>query len=260
MSDPLTPSIADDLELALRLADEASALALDLLTKGTNSDHKADGTVVTNADLEVERMLSAALLAQRPGDAVLGEEFGGPSEAPRRWILDPIDGTKNFVAGRPDWGVHIALEHDGEVTVGVITRPVLETRWWAGRGCGAYAGSSKTGGNPTRLQVSSHNALASARVSGWLFDEDPLKDHLRSLPGWIEPIDLDTIMRVAEGRLEALLDGTPSKIWDRAPLVVLVEEAGGRYRDRTGGKDLDLPGGLFTNGRIDAELDKFLTP
>jgi histidinol-phosphatase len=253
-----TPSIADDLALALRLADEASALALDLLRRGTDSTRKADGTVVTNADLALERMLSAALASERPDDAVLGEEFGGASEAPRRWILDPIDGTRNFVAGRPDWGVHIALEDGQDVIVGVVTRPALGTRWWAGRGCGAHAGRSTGLGAPASLHVSRGDSLTEARVSGWLFDGDPRKDRLRALPGWIEPVDLDMIVRVAEGGLEAFVDGTQSQIWDRAPHVVLVEEAGGRYQDRRGGKDLDLPGALLTNGRIDGELDALL--
>jgi histidinol-phosphatase len=259
MPDASNPSVADDLELALLLADEASAIALDLFRRGVSAKQKADGTAVTDADLEVERLLSAALASERPGDAVLGEEFGGPGSAARRWIIDPIDGTMNFVAGRPDWGVHIALEDGGDIVVGVVTRPVLETRWWAGRACGAFVASATNAGEPTSLQVSSQESLAAARVSGWLVDGEPRKDRLRSLPAWVEPVDLDTIMRVAEGRLEALLDGTASKIWDRAPLVVLVEEAGGRYQDLTGGKNLDLPGGLFTNSRIDAELDRFLT-
>jgi len=256
--DASTPSIADDLALALRLADEASALALELLARGTSSARKADGTVVTNADLALERMLSAALASERPDDAVLGEELGGASGAPRRWILDPIDGTRNYVAGRPDWGVHIALEHGQEVIVGVVTRPALGTRWWAGRGCGAYVGSSTGNGAAASLGVSPRHSLTDARVSGWLFDGDPLKDRLRALPGWIEPVDLDAIMRVAEGGLEVFVDGTQSQIWDRAPHVVLVEEAGGRYQDRAGGKDLDLPGALLTNGGIEAELDEFL--
>ena len=253
------PSVTDDLELALRLADEASAIALGYFTRGISAKPKADGTPVTDADLEVERMLSTALASERPGDAILGEEFGEAGSATRRWIIDPIDGTMNFVAGRPDWGVHIALEDDGDIVVGVVTRPVLETRWWAGRACGAFMGSPTNRGEPTSLQVSTQESLADSRVSGWLIEGDPLKDRLRSLPAWVEPLDLDTIMRVAEGRLEAHLDGTPSQIWDRAPLVVLVEEAGGRYQDLTGGKNLDLPGGLFTNGRIDAEIDKFVT-
>jgi histidinol-phosphatase len=258
MPDASTPSVSDDLQLALLLAGEASAIALDRFTRGVASRQKADGSVVTDADLEVERMLTAALASERPGDAVLGEELGGAPGGARRWIIDPIDGTRNFIAGRPDWGVHIALQDGGNIVVGVVTRPVLATRWWAGRGCGAFVGSAADPVEPAPLRVSSQESLAGARVSGWLVDGEPRKDRLRSLPGWVEPVDLDTVLRVVEGRLDALVDGTASEIWDRAPLVVLVEEAGGCYRDLTGGRDLDLPGGLFTNGRIDAELGRLL--
>lgn len=258
MSDDASSSVADDLELALCLADEASAVALHFFRRGVTPGQKADGSVVTEADVEVERMLSAALASQRPSDAVLGEELGAVGDAPRRWILDPIDGTMNFVAGRPDWGVHIALESDGEVVVGVVTRPVLGQRWWASRGGGAYIDGLVRSDVRTSLEVSRREKLDGARVSGWLFDDDPVKARLRSLPSWVEPLDLDTIMRVAEGELEAFVDGTASQIWDRAPFVILVEEAGGRYRDRTGGRDLSLPGGLFTNGHVDAQLDEFL--
>jgi len=116
-------SIDADLQLAIRLADEASAVALEIFATGVETRRKADGTVVTEAGLAVERMLCAALALARPDDAVLGEEFGAAGDATRRWILDPIDGTKNFVAGRSDWGVHIALEARGEVIVGVVTLP-----------------------------------------------------------------------------------------------------------------------------------------
>lgn len=250
MSDDVSSWVADDLELALCLANEASAVALDFFRRGVTPGQKPDGSVVTEADVEVERM--------RPSDAVLGEELGAVGDAPRRWILDPIDGTMNFVAGRPDWGVHIALESDGEVVVGVVTRPVLGQRWWASRGGGAYVGGLVRSDVRSSLDVSRREKLDEARVSGWLFDDDPVKARLRSLPSWVEPLDLDTIMRVAEGELEAFVDGTASQIWDRAPFVILVEEAGGRYRDRKGGRDLSLPGGLFTNGHVDAQLDEFL--
>jgi fructose-1,6-bisphosphatase/inositol monophosphatase family enzyme len=253
-----TPSLDDDLALALRLADEASAVALAYFEQGVGTRRKGDGTVVTDADVEVERLLTAALAAERPGDAVLGEELGGSGHSPRRWILDPIDGTRNFVAGRPDWGVHIALEDAGDITVGVVTRPVLAARWWAGRGRGAFSGLLTGDDPPKALRVSSRERLADGRVSAWVPIGDQRDVRLRSLPGWIEPLDLDLIMRVAEGGLEVLIDRTASQIWDRAPLVVLVEEAGGRYQDSIGGRDLNIAGGRFSNGHIDAELDRFL--
>lgn len=258
MSRQSISSSTDDLQLALDLADTASALALDFFTTNVEPRHKADGTVVTQADLAVERMLSAALASVRPNDAIVGEEFGAAREGSRRWIIDPIDGTKNFVTGRSDWGVHLALEEQGEVLLGVVTRPVLGRRWWAGRGHGAFVGSPDGKQTPTSLHVSDKDSLAHAHISAWVVEDEPLEARLRSSSAWVEAVDLDTIMLVAEGRIEALVDATRSEIWDRAPLVVIVEEAGGRYRDRRGGRDLDLPGGLFTNGRVDDELDRLL--
>lgn len=204
----------------------------------------------------MERLLSARLGSARPGDAVLGEELGATGSAPRRWVLDPIDGTRNFVAGRTDWGVHIALESEGEVLLGVVTRPVLGQRWWASRDGGAYRGVLGSVAEAVQLRVSDRAKLDEAWVSGWLFDHDHARGLLRGPSSWIEAVDLDTIMRVAEGELDVLVDGTASRIWDRAPLVVLVEEAGGRYRDRHGGRNLDVQGGIFTNGLVDAELDE----
>jgi histidinol-phosphatase len=249
---------ADDLALALSLADEASALALDCLRAGVVTSQKPDGSVVTDADVAVERMLVAALASLRPFDAILGEELGAVGSGHRRWILDPIDGTRGFIAGRSDWGVHIALESEGRIVVGVVTRPASSRRWWASRGNGAYVGQLATADPVRRLQVTERATLDDALVSGWLSDDDPARARLRSLPSFVEPRDLDEIIRVAEGQLDALVDGTNSQIWDRAPLAVLVEEAGGRYRDRVGGQNLFLSGGFFTNGHIDSALDAHL--
>lgn len=258
MSEQLNAALADDLALALRLADEASALALDFLQAGVVTSQKPDGSVVTDADVAVERMLVAALASLRPFDAILGEELGVVGNGHRRWILDPIDGTRGFIAGRPDWGVHIALESHGRIVVGVVSRPASSQRWWASQGDGAYTGQLGSTHPVRRLQVSTRATLDDALVSGWLFDDDPVRARLRSLPSFVEPRDLDDIIRVAEGHLDAVVDGTNSQIWDRAPLAVLVEEAGGRYRDRFGGQNLHLPGGFFTNGHIDPALDALL--
>jgi len=258
MAEPQDSPHVDDIGLALRLADEASALALGLLQRGVTSSRKFDGSVVTDADLAVERMLTAALASQRPRDAIVGEEFGAVGDSSRRWILDPIDGTRNYVGGRPDWGVHIALEIDGQIVLGVVTRPVSGRRWWASRGAGAFVGPLAAAHSARQLHVSTRATLDSARVSGWLADDNPIGSRLRSCPAWVEPVDIGDIIRVAEGDLDALVDGTNSQIWDRAPLVILVEEAGGTYRDHLGGKNLHLPGGRFSNGHIDSALDRLL--
>ena len=176
---------ADDLALALRLADEASALALDCLRAGVVTSQKSDGSVVTDADVAVERMLVDAFASHRPFDAILGEELGAAvGSGHRRWILDPIDGTRGFIAGRPDWGVHIALESHGRIVVGVVTRPASSRRWWASQGAGAYVGRLYSADPVRRLHVSTRATLDDALVSGWLFDDDPARARLRSLPSF----------------------------------------------------------------------------
>jgi histidinol-phosphatase len=250
--------VEDDVALALRLAAEASAVALQFFHRGIQPNTKADGTVVTEADLDVERLLIGELATLRPDDGILGEEFGQRGGSERRWIIDPIDGTASFVAGRSDWGVHIALEEDGEIVLGVVTRPVAGTRWWAQRAGGAFRSGVSSSAGQTRLRVSDQADLAGGRISSWWGRNGAPDERLRHLPGWVEPQDIDMILRVAEGNLEALVDCTPSAIWDRAPFVILVEEAGGSFHDHLGGRDLDQPGGRFTNGLVDAELAAIL--
>src|SRR6195952_3945467 len=132
--------VADDVTLALQMADEADALtlarfgALDL-----HIETKPDLTPVTDADKSAEELLRGLLVANRPEDAVLGEEFGGTAVfTGRQWVLDPIDGTKTFVRGVPVWSTLIALLEDGVPTVGVISAPALARRWWASSGEGAF--------------------------------------------------------------------------------------------------------------------------
>src|ERR1700745_105384 len=162
----------DDLALALTLADRADVLtrarfgALDL-----RIDTKPDLTPVTDADREVEADPRDVLGRARPDDSVVGEEFGGTTTfTGRQWIIDPIDGTKNFVRGVPVWASLIALLEDGVATVGVVSAPALHRRWWAARGRGAYAAVG--GATPRSLSVSSVAQLDSASLSfsslsGW---------------------------------------------------------------------------------------------
>ena len=160
-----------DLTLALTLADRADALtrarfgALDL-----SIDTKPDLTPVTDADRAVEDELRRVLGRERSDDSIVGEEFGGTTTfSGRQWIIDPIDGTKNFVRGVPVWASLIALLEDGVPTVGVVSAPALQRRWWAARGQGAFAAVD---GEARRLSVSAVAELGSASLSfsslsGW---------------------------------------------------------------------------------------------
>src|SRR5450432_2662880 len=157
--------VSDDLALALRLADEADRIslarfgALDLLVQT-----KPDLTPVTDADRAVEQALRDLLAVERPGDAIVGEEFGSSTtETGRRWVIDPIDATKNFVRGVPVWATLIALMDGDDVLVGVASAPALGHRWWAGHGLGSWR--SRAGGTPRRNQVSAVSTLTDASLS-----------------------------------------------------------------------------------------------
>jgi histidinol-phosphatase len=246
------PSLAEDLALARRLAELAARIALDYQRRGVVAEKKADGSVVTEADREVERALRAIVAAERPEDAMLGEELGASGESSRRWIFDPIDGTSNFVGGKPEWGNHIALEQDGRIVLGIITRPLLGRLWWATRGGGAHRAEISSSAAPVRIRVSTRSALREARVSLWAPATDARVVRLKRDASWQTP-NLDAVLRVAEGELEAVVDPT-AKPWDHAPGVIIVEEAGGRFSDRLGGSRIDLGEGRFSNGHVHAEL------
>jgi len=245
---------SEDLELAQKLADVADAIttaryrAIDLVV-----ETKPDLTPVTEADRDVEQALRQRLQAARPGDSVLGEEYGAPStERARRWIIDPIDGTKNYVRGVPVWATLIALEVDGELSLGVVSAPALARRWWAERGAGAFLREAADG-PPRRLRVSAVRELADAHVS------------FADLADWIAVDRLDAVielgrrcwrtrgfgdfwpyMLVAEGSMEIALDPVVS-LWDLAAPQVIVEEAGGRFTDLGGVRAADRGDAVATN-------------
>ena len=256
---------ADDLALALALGERAAAVSLRELDQPRRVDTKSDSTPVTNVDYAVDRMLTAALRAERPDDAILSEESGKHGRSARRWILDPIDGTFNLLREHPHWGNHIALEVDGEIVVGVITRPRLGMVWWASLGGGAFSGpmgapadaSAKTTTPATRLRVSTVTNISEARVSSWT-DDVAVIEAIKRLAVSPEP-DMNDILGVAEGRHEAVV-GSRGEIWDHAPAVLLVEEAGGRFRDHRGGNRIDIGPGHYTNGVIDSALGPVIDP
>ncbi|MGN6743087.1 MAG: inositol monophosphatase family protein, partial [Amnibacterium sp.] len=171
----MAPALFDDLQLALDLADMAHVLAADRFRSADlRITTKPDRTPVTDADQAIEQALRAALADARRDDGVLGEEYGGEPLPGRQWIIDPIDGTTNFLRGLPIWATLIALAVDGEPVLGVVSAPALRRRWWASRGNGAWAATLTEEGAraPARLGVSGVAALDDALLSynslqGW---------------------------------------------------------------------------------------------
>ncbi len=225
---------ADDLALAQSLADAADTItqarftATDLVV-----ERKPDLTPVTDADRAVERALVELLEAERPGDAILGEEFGSHGAAQRRWVLDPIDGTKNFVRGVPVWATLIGLLDGEDAVVGVVSAPALNRRWWAARGTGAW--TSLGAGDPRRLSVSRVRELADASLSyaslsGWteLGRRDRFLALLDSVWRTRAYGDFWSYMLLAEGAVD-LATEPELALWDMAALAPIVTEAGGRF-------------------------------
>lgn len=221
--------MSPDLQLALSLADDADAISLARFRAADlRVETKPDLTPVSEADRAVETALRERLARERPGDPVLGEEEGG--EDASGWILDPIDGTRNYTRGIPVWATLIAYAD----RVAVISAPALGRRWWAERGTGAFADGEPIG-------VSRVTALEDATVLYGLERPPPPRAydawHVRGLG------DFWAHMLVAEGAADVAFDASGLKIWDWAPLKVIVEEAGGRYESSVSWNGvLDLSG------------------
>ena len=255
-------SAQDDLDLALDLAARADAItaarfgALDLRV-----DHKPDLTPVTDADEAVEHELRDVLARERPGDDIFGEEQGGTASLTgRQWVIDPIDGTKNFVRGVPVWASLIALLQDGIPIVGVVSAPALNRRWWAAAGLGAHL--SVGGGAPRRLQVSAVADLAEASLSfsdltGWPHRErfTALTDAVWRVRGYG---DFFSYCLLAEGAVDIACE-PEVKLWDLAPLDVLVREAGGWFTDITGTPGPHGGSAVATNGHLHSLTLAYLT-
>lgn len=266
------PTLEQDLALALELADIADSISMERFRASDLAvETKPDLTPVTEADRAVELALRERLAAARPGDAVLGEEYGvvegGLVEAglvegglveggagPRRWIIDPIDGTKSYVRGMATWSTLIALEVDGTIVVSIVAMPVLGRRWWAARGFGAFA-------DGRQIHVSAIASLADAQLA-WSgiqeWDEVGRLDALLALARacWRTRGvgDAWQYMLVAEGAAEIALDPAVS-LWDLAAVKLVVEEAGGRFTDLAGVDTAAGGSGIATNGLVhDAAL------
>ena len=245
-----------DLEVALELAQRADAITLDRFgALDLRIDTKPDLTPVTDADEAVEADLRAILARERPDDQVLGEEYGGAAAfSGRQWVIDPIDGTKNFVRGVPVWASLIALLEDGVPVVGVVSAPALNRRWWAAAGLGAFAAVG--GAAPRRLSVSAVAELSSASLSfsslsGWadLGRRDAfigLTDAVWRVRGYG---DFFSYCLVAEGAVDIAAE-PEVKLWDLAPLDILIREAGGAFTGLNGSPGPHGGTAVATNGLL----------
>jgi histidinol-phosphatase len=252
-------SHGDDLTLAHRLADAADAItlkrfqALDLMVTT-----KPDNTPVTDADKSSEEAIRALLHAHRPDDGIVGEEFGNEGiEKNRYWVIDPIDGTKNFLRGVPTWATLIALIErlpDGsqQTVVSVVSAPALFRRWSAHLGGGAFVRVNQE--NSKRIYVSEVSKIEDASISysdfaGWGSMLEPFRNLLAQAWRTRGYGDFWSHMLVAEGALEAAVEPV-LELWDMAALDLIVTEAGGVFSNTSG-----IPGphggnGLSTNAAL----------
>src|SRR5215469_9169970 len=224
---------------------------------------KPDLTPVSDADLAVEDSLRNVVGRARPRDAMLGEELGRTGSSRRCWVIDPIDGTKNYVRGVPVWATLIGLMDGPEVVVGVVSAPALSRRWWGALGGGAWTGRSLT--KASRCQVSGVTSLGDASFSysglgGWAE-----KDLLGGFMGLARSVwrtrafgDFWSHMLVAEGAVDVSAEPYVS-LWDVAALQVIVEEAGGRFTDLSGAATPEGGSVVCTNGHLHDEVLAQLT-
>lgn len=266
---PYAGDLSADLDLALRLADAADAVSMARFdAPDLDVRTKADASHVTEADLATEEAIRGILAVERPGDGIFGEEFGagepasdGPS---RRWIIDPIDGTANYLKGIPMWATLIALEVDGVPRVGVASQPAIGRRWWAASGHGAWTNSADAGAR--RIHVSDVDAIDRASASFQSITQWRDAGHTEGLLRLADAVwrdrgygDAWPYMLLAEGRLEFVAE-FDVKEYDVAALVPIIHEAGGRFTSFDGDATIAGLSALATNGILHDDFLALLHP
>lgn len=249
------PQSSTDLEFARRLADLADSISLPRFQAADlHVDTKPDRSYVTDADTAVERALREVIEQELPGDSFFGEESGRSERGSRRWIIDPIDGTANFLRGVPNWATLIALEVDGSATVGVVSAPAFGARWWASAGNGAWARASSA--EPRRLRVSDVRDLEHASLSFQSIEQWDQAGYLEPLIGLSRAVwrdraygDMWSYMLLAEGLVDIVAE-FDVKPYDLAAIAPIVREAGGRFTDVDGAETAWNGSSLATNGRL----------
>jgi histidinol-phosphatase len=246
-------SFRRELRSALEAADAADRVTLARFRASDLAvDVKDDESPVSDADRTAEQAIRSALATTHPADAVLGEEYGASGGSGRRWIIDPIDATVNFVRGVPVWGSLIALEDDEGVAVGVVSAPALGTRWWASRGGGAWNDARPMTVSTTANLAEAHlslNSVTAAEEAGML-GVLTLSRRCARTRGFG---DFWSFMLLADGAVDVVVEPV-AKVWDLAPLIVIVEEAGGRFTDARGNRTIAGGNAVATNGLLQAEV------
>lgn len=250
----MSPVIRSDLRVALEAADAADAVTMSHFRDlGLRVDEKPDASPVTEADQGAERAVRAVLERARPDDAIAGEEYGESGDSERRWIIDPIDATVNYVRGLPVWATLIALEDADGIVTGVVSAPAMAQRWWAGRGLGAFL-------NAGPLQVSEVDRIEDAHLSfNSIVDHEAhgLGSQVHELSRRCERTrgfgDFLSFMFLAGGGVDIVVEPIAAE-WDLAPLAVIVKEAGGRFTDLGGTPTIRTGSAVATNGLLHDEV------
>jgi histidinol-phosphatase len=253
-----SPDMSYERELAVvtALCVEADAIALEHHRVGVQTETKADGTPVTIADRAIETLVREGLARAFPADEILGEEQGSTGSGARRWIIDPIDGTKNYARGIPVFASLIALEDEDRLALGMVSAPALMTRWWATAGGGAFC-------NGAPMRVSDRATVeGSDIITGGVDWARERTDQLLALfasgrrhRGFG---DFWGHMLVAQGSAEVMVEFAPLALWDIAAPKIIVEEAGGRVSDLSGDGSLKAGPVVTTNGVVHDEVLQLL--
>lgn len=244
-----------DLDLALELADIADAISLERFRAlDLHVENKPDRSPVTDADRSVEQAIKRMLAEKAPNDALIGEEYGNSGTSSRTWIIDPIDGTANYLRGVPVWATLIALAIDGKSVVSVVSAPAMGRRWWAAPGIGAF--TSDIDGTTRELKVSAIGELENASLSYnnlQLWDQAGMLSKLTELSRKIWRTraygDFWSYMLLAEGSVDIVAEHD-LKIYDIAALVPIVEQAGGQFTSLEGPLTPESSSVLATNGKL----------
>ncbi len=260
LPDPAT-ELGAAVAVALAACDDADAISMAWFRQRIEIEAKPDTSFVTAADTAVERAVRERIRARFPDHGLVGEEYGEqPSASGRRWIIDPIDGTHNYMRGVPVFATLLALEIDGRLAVGVVSAPALQRRWFSWLDGGAWAVTTVAGGwdraSAVPVRASDIDDVAEASV---VYSSLPSILGSGLAPGFVDLLgaawrdrglgDFYGYMLVAEGAAEAMVE-SELKVWDLAGPAAVLLQAGGRLTDLEGGDDMPARGVLATNGRL----------